>query len=252
MRRSLSMIGVAAVLVAGDAEAKAVVSDDGMYSVDLGAVCVVEPRALRVEQDCAGLDVAAFPVPTLADPLARLAYGLVRGPGEGAARGVVGVVTLMRAPSHATAPPNEAAADQLGEEASASLASTLPGARLLPGASTIAWGKNVPVVRTTLVVEGPDAGGDAGHATALDGHREVLTAVGNRYLYIAVWAGTREHAADLARLADAAAATTNLKPEGRPVVKLNPWPGRLLFLFGIIGLLLLRFRLHKKKRPKSP
>ena len=235
----------AALLAPAIAEAKVVVSDDTMYSVDLGAakICFVEPRELRSEDDCAGVDLTDFPVGPVIDPLARLAYGVVRGPGEGAARPVLGIVSMMRAPSHATTAPNQAAADQIGEEASQSIAASLPaGARLLPAASKLAWGKNVPVVRTTLVVEGLEAGSDV----ALNGHREVLTAIGGRYVYITVWSGSREHASELARFADAAAATTDLKPEGRPVTKLNPWPGRLLFVFGVGGLLLLRLRQKKK------
>lgn len=246
-----AVLAVVWLAVAARAEAKVVVSDDAMYSVDLGAatVCFIEPRELRADEDCAGVDVAAFPAPVVGEPLTRLAHGLVRGPGDGAARSVVGVVTMLRAPSHATLPPDQAAADQLGAEASASLAASLPaGAHLEPATSKIAWGKDVPVVRTTLVVSGLEAGSGAG----VNDHREVLTAVGNRYLYMTVWSGSRDHAHDLARLADAAAATTDLKPQGRPVPNLNPWPGRLLFLFGILGLILLRFRLHKKKRPPPP
>lgn len=229
------------------ADAKVVVSDDAMYSLELGAatVCFVEPQSLRDEVDCAGVDLTEFPLSPVSDPLARLAYGIVRGPGEGAARPVLGVVSMMRAPSHATTAPDQAAADQVGEEASQSIAASLPaGARLLPASSKIAWGKNVPVVRTTLVVEGLEAGSDL----ALNGHREVLTAIGGRYVYITVWSGSREHAAELARLADAAASTTDLKPEARPVTKRNPWPGRLLFVFGMLGLMLLRFRQKKRKK----
>jgi hypothetical protein len=251
-RRSLAawtfgaVAAVAAVWPA-TADARVVTSEDAMFSVDVGAatICFVEPRSASSDEDCAGVDAKDFPVAPVADPLARLAYGIVRGAGQGASRPVLGVVSVMRAPSHATAPPNDVTAVQVGEEASESVAASLPaGARLLPQASKIAWSKDVPVVRTTLVVEGLEAGSNA----ELNGHREVVTAIGGRHVYITVWSGSREHGSELARLADAAATTIDLKPEARPVTKLNPWPGRLLFAFGVLGLMLLRFRQKKKKK----
>jgi hypothetical protein len=189
---------LATLLLTSRVEAKVVVSDDGMYSVD------------------------------------------VDEPAQGAARAPVGTVRMMTGASHATAPPDAANAERVGEEVAELLRASLPaGARVVPSSSKIAWGKNVPVVRTTVNVEGLPAGAD-GSA------REVLTAVGGRTLYITVWSGTREQASELARLADQAAKTTDLKPEGRPLQKLNPWPGRLLFLFGVGGLILLRVRMKKK------
>ena len=154
---------------------------------------------------------------------------------------------MMTGPSHATAPPDAADAECVGEEVAELLSASLPaGARVVPSSSKIAWGKNVPVVRTTVNVEGLPAGADTGGSA-----REVLTAVGARYLYITVWSGTREQAAELARLADQAATTTDLKPEGRPFRSLNPWPGRLLFFFGVGGLILLRVRMKKNAQRKK-
>jgi hypothetical protein len=169
-------------------DAKVVVSDDGMYTVDI-------------------------------DASARMITGT----------------------SHATAPPDAASAPYVGQEVADLIAASLPaGARVVPVSSRIGWGQNVPVVRTTLEVE-------AGDGKSV---REVLTAVGGRTLYITVWSGTREQAAELARLADQAAKTTDLRPEGRPFRPLNPWPGRLLFLFGVGGLILLRVRMKKKSATK--
>jgi hypothetical protein len=248
----LSVAALVAVLPE-TAGATVIASDDAMFSLDVGSgrVCFVEPPSLRSADDCVGLDLSAYPTPPVSDPLARLAYGLVRGPGEGAARPVVGAVTMMRAPSHATSAPTQASAVPISEEVSEALAATWPAAPPHRVArSTLLWGKNVPVVRTTLEATVLDAGGDAGTGSEASGPREVLTAVGGRYLYITVWSGAVEHAAELARLAEGAATTTDLKPEARPVTKLNPWPGRLLFFFGALGLLLLRFR--QKKRAPAP
>jgi hypothetical protein len=264
------LVGLGAVLaaatLAGDAEARGVTSEDGMFSVDVEATCFIEPRELRSEEDCAGVDVTAITVPTLKDPLTRVGYGVVRGAGTGPARPIVGTVTLVRTPSHLTAAaPDQVAAERHGEEIAESLGASLPpGAHLRSLTSKIAWGKNVPVVRTTLVTEGAMPSGIEGgtgprtdapdtepNPTLMHEHREVLTAVGGRDLYMTVWSGTREQAPALARLADAAATTTDLKPQGRPTPNLNPWPGRLLFMFGVLGLILLRFRLSKK-RPKRP
>ena len=61
----------------------------------------------------------------------------------------------------------------------------------------------------------------------------------------------REQAVDLARAADRTATTTDLKPEGRSLRALNPWPGRLLFFFGVAGLILLRVRMKKKKKAQQ-
>lgn len=167
--------------------------------------------------------------------------------GQGAGHAPVGTVKMMTGPSHETVPPDAANADRVGEEAAALLAKSLPaGARVVPTSSKIAWGKNVPVVRTTVKVEGLPAGTEA-EASA----REVLTAVGGRHLYLTVWSGTAEQGAELARVADQAATTTDLKPEGRPFRPLNPWPGRLLFFFGIAGLILLRVRMKKNAKRKK-
>jgi hypothetical protein len=191
---------LATVFLASQAAANVVVSDDGMYSVDVGA-----------------------------------------------ARAPVDAVRTMTGTSHETVPPDAANAERLGEQAAALLAASLPpGARVVPSSSKIAWGKNVPVVRTTVTVEGLPAGADAERSA-----RELLTAVGGRSLYITVWSGTREEGAELARLADQAAKTTDLKPEGRPFRPLNPWPGRLLFFFGVGGLILLRVRMKKNAQRKS-
>ena len=160
----------------------------------------------------------------------------------------VGSVKQLTGPSHETVPPDAANADRIAEQVAELLRVSLPaGARVVPSSSKIAWGRNVPVVRTTVNVEGLPAGADADGSA-----REVLTAVGARYLYVTVWSGTREQAAELARLADRAATTTDLKPEGRPFRSLNPWPGRILFFFGVGGLILLRVRMKKNaKRQKS-
>jgi hypothetical protein len=203
-----------------------------------------------VDEDCEGIDLADFPVAGVDAPMARLAYGVVRGAGAGASRPILGIVSMLRAPSSAPRAPDEAAASQIGAEAGESVARSLPpGARLLPPSSRLAWGRNVPVVRTSLEVVGlPPGEGE------LDAHREIVTAIGGRYVYVTVWSGAVANAAALARLADAAAATTDLKPEGRPQAALNPWPGRLLFAFGALGLVLLRVRQSKRKapRPSSP
>jgi hypothetical protein len=198
-----AVLSLATLFLTSHVDAKVVVSDDGMYSVDVDAN----------------------------------AHGATRAP--------VGTVRMITGTSHATAPPDAANVERVGEEVAEVLAASLPaGARVVPSSSKIAWGKNVPVVRTTVNVEGlpADADGSA---------REVLTAVGGRYLYITVWSGTREQAAELARLADQAATTTDLKPEGRPFRSLNPWPGRLLFFFGVGGLILLRVRMKKNAQRKN-
>jgi hypothetical protein len=191
------------LLLVSPVDAKVVVSDDGMYSLDVDASA------------------------------------------EAAARAPVGTVRMMTGPSHETAPPDAANAERIGEAAAELVAASLPrGARVVPSSSKIAWGKNVPVVRTTVSVEGLPADGQTSA-------REVLTAVGGRSLYITVWSGTHEQAAELARLADQAAKTTDLKPEGRPLRPLNPWPGRILFFFGIGGLILLRVRMKKNAQQKT-
>jgi hypothetical protein len=88
--------------------------------------------------------------------------------------------TMMTGVSHATALPDAANADRVGEDAAEVVRTSLPaGARVVPMSSRIAWGKNVPVVRTTMNVEGLAAGQGASA-------REVLTAVGSRTLYVAV------------------------------------------------------------------
>jgi hypothetical protein len=146
---------------------------------------------------------------------------------------------MMTGVSHETAAPDAPNAERIGEEAAEVLRTSLPpGARVVPSSSKIAWGKNVPVVRTTVNVEGLPAGQPASA-------RELLTAVGSRTLYVAVWSGTPDEAAELARAADHAAPTTDLKPEARPFRALNPWPGRVLFFFGVGGLILLRVRMKK-------
>lgn len=250
-RPLLALSAVALVMWPLTAEATVVVSDDAMYSVDLSAatICFVEPSSLRNDADCAGIRPADVPSAAVTAPLARMAYGLVRGPGEGENRAILGVVSLLRAPSHATASPDEATAAHVGEEAAAALTATLPaGSRLVPRSSKIAWGRNVPVVRTALDTSAVEAGG----AAAAHGHRELVTAIGGRYHYITMWSGAAEHAAELALFADAAASTTDLKPEARPIGKLNPWPGRVLFFFGVVGLMLLRFRKKRVAASKPP
>jgi hypothetical protein len=189
---------LAALFLSSRAAAKTVVSDDGMYSVDVDA-------------------------------------------------NAEGTVRTLTGTSHETVPPDAANADRVSEEVAALLGAGLPpGARVVPSSSKIAWGKNVPVVRTTVAVEGLPAGADT-EASA----REVLTAVGGTYLYVTVWSGTRAQARELARLADHAATTTDLKPQGRPFRPLNPWPGRLLFFFGVGGLILLRLRMKKTAQQKK-
>lgn len=196
-RLAPAVLTLASLFLAPRADAKVVVSDDGMYSLD----------------DSQGAGLA--PVKTL-----------------------IGT-------SHETVPPDAANAERIGEQAVEIVAKSLPaGARVVPTASTIAWGKNVPVVRTTVNVEGLPAD------TAASA-REVLTAVGGRSLYVTVWSGTPEQRAELARIADQAATTTDLKPEARPFRALNPWPGRLLFFFGVAGLILLRLRMKKKAQRKK-
>jgi hypothetical protein len=231
-------------------------SEEGLFSVDLGAasVCFVEPASLRSNEECDGVDPAALEAPAaVVDPLRRLAYGVVRGPGVGRSRPVIGTVTMLRSTSHATSLPDAAMASAVGDEIAASVTASLPeGAQVLPVVSKIAWGKDVPVIRTSLETSAASASSEADPAA----RREILTVVGGRYVYTTVWSGTREQASTLQRLADAAASSTDLKPQARPQRALNPWPGRLLFGFGVLGLALLRFGQKRAsgvaKKPAAP
>ena len=166
---------------------------------------------------------------------------------QAAARAPVGTVRMMTGTSHATAPPDAANADRIGEEVAELLAASLPaGARVVPSSSKIAWGKNVPVVRTTVNVEGLPAGAEPMGALARCSRRSA-----RENLYITVWSGTREQAAELARLADRGGDDDRSEAGGPPFRSLNPWPGRLLFFFGVGGLILLRVRMKKNAQRKK-
>jgi hypothetical protein len=226
-----------------------VLSEDTMFSIDLGegGTCFVEPREMRVEADCEGLDPAALPLPVVPDSGRVIAYGIMRGPGKGSDRRYFGVVAVLSDSVAADGPPDQATADTLAKGVAAGVAKHLPPAtHLLPPTAKLVSSRNAPVVRATIAISGIEAG----NVAELDAHRELVAVVASGAVYVATWVGRPSDALELARRADLAAATVVLRAEARPTPRQSAMSAELAMVGVIVLLPLLLFALKHRSRAK--